>query len=137
METPRWYWRGKELEADIQEETRRSLSLSASGPFVFLFLIPIGEFTEMERRIPDQLEHMFGQSVLGHTLVLLTCGDYLMGRSLDDNLRKEEGLQEVVRRCCGHCHVINNRKPDDRQQVVTLLEKVRCWGRGYRCLTES
>ncbi|XP_067314907.1 GTPase IMAP family member 8 [Pseudorasbora parva] len=124
VETPRWYWRGKELEADIQKETRQSLSLSASGPFVFLFLIPIGEFTEMERCIPDQLEQMFGQSVLGHTLVLLTCGEYLMDRSLDEYLRKEEGLREVVRRCCGHCHVIRNRRPDDRQQVVTLLEKV-------------
>ncbi|KAK7154720.1 hypothetical protein R3I93_009613 [Phoxinus phoxinus] len=124
VETPRWYWRGKELEADIQQETRRSLSLSASGPFIFLFLIPIGEFTEMEQRIPDQLEHMFGQAVLGHTLVLLTCGEYLMDRSLDEYLSKEEGLREVVRRCRGHCHVIRNRRSDDRTQVVSLLEKV-------------
>ncbi|CAM4619676.1 unnamed protein product [Leuciscus chuanchicus] len=124
VETPRWYWRGKELEADIQKETRRSLSLSASGPFIFLFLIPIGEFTEMEQCIPDQLEHIFGQSILGHTLVLLTCGEYLMDRSLDEYLSKEEGLQEVVRRCRGHCHVIRNRRSDDRQQVVSLLEKV-------------
>ncbi|XP_077101699.1 GTPase IMAP family member 8 [Siphateles boraxobius] len=124
VETPRWYWRGKELEADIQEETRRSLSLSGSGHFIFLFLIPIGEFTEMEQCIPDQLEHMFGQAVLGHTLVLLTCGEYLMDRSLDEYLRKEAGLQEVLRRCRGHCHVIRNRRSDDRQQVISLLEKV-------------
>ncbi|XP_050967660.1 GTPase IMAP family member 8 [Labeo rohita] len=124
VETPRWYWRGKEVEVDIQEETRRFLSSSVSGPFVFLILVPIGEFTEMEGRIPDQLERMFGPSVLGHTLVLLTCGEYLMGRSLDEYLRKEVGLQEVVRRCHGRCHVISNRKPEDKQQVVALLEKV-------------
>ncbi|XP_016326860.1 uncharacterized protein LOC107676722 [Sinocyclocheilus anshuiensis] len=124
VETPRWYWRGKEVEADIQEETRRFLSSSVPGPCVFLILIPIGEFTEMERRIPDQLERMFGPSVLGHTLVLLTCGEYLMGRGLEEYLRKEAGLQEVVRRCHGRCHVISNRRPDDRQQVLTLLQKV-------------
>ncbi|XP_052454998.1 uncharacterized protein LOC128015314 [Carassius gibelio] len=124
VETPRWYWRGQEVEADICEETRRFLSSSVSGPCVFLILIPIGEFTEVERRIPDQLERMFGPSVLAHTLVLLTCGEYLMGRSLDQYLGKEEGLQEVVRRCHGRCHVISNRRPDDRQQVLALLEKV-------------
>ncbi|XP_016405138.1 GTPase IMAP family member 8-like [Sinocyclocheilus rhinocerous] len=124
VETPRWYWRGKEVEADIQEETRRFLSSSVPGPCVFLILIPIGEFTEMERRIPDQLEHMFGPSVLGHTLVLLTCGEYLMGRGLEEYLGKEAGLQEVVRRCHGRCHVISNRRPDDRQQVLALLDKV-------------
>ncbi|KAK2888715.1 hypothetical protein Q8A67_014090 [Cirrhinus molitorella] len=124
VETPRWYWRGKEVELDIQEETRRFLSSSVPGPFVLLILIPVGEFTEMEGRIPDQLERMFGPSVLRHTLVLLTCGEYLMGRSLDEYLRKELGLQEVVRRCRGRCHVISNRKPEDKQQVVALLEKV-------------
>ncbi|XP_073708378.1 GTPase IMAP family member 8 [Garra rufa] len=124
VETPRWYWRGKEVEDDIQKETRRFLSSSVPGPFVFLILIPIGEFTEMEGLIPDQLERMFGPAVLGHTLVLLTCGEYLMGRSLDECLQKDVGLQEVVRRCHGRCHVISNRKPEEKQQVVTLLEKV-------------
>ncbi|KAI7807528.1 uncharacterized protein LOC130557387 [Triplophysa rosa] len=124
VETPRWYWRGGQVEADIQAETRRAIDLSAPGPLVFLILIPVGEFTEMEQKIPDQLEQMFGRSVLHHTLVLLTCGDYLMSRSLHEYLRQEEGLQEVLRRCHGRCHVINNRRPHDRQQVITLLEEV-------------
>uniref|UniRef100_A0A8C1D546 AIG1-type G domain-containing protein n=1 Tax=Cyprinus carpio carpio TaxID=630221 RepID=A0A8C1D546_CYPCA len=124
VETPRWYWRGQEVEAHIQEETLRFLGSSAPGPFVLLILIPIGEFTEVERRIPDQLERMFGPSVLAHALVLLTCGEFLMGRGLDQYLGKEAGLQELVRRCHGRCHVIMNRRPDDRQQVLALLEKV-------------
>ncbi|XP_051562852.1 uncharacterized protein LOC127446183 [Myxocyprinus asiaticus] len=124
VETPRWYWRGRQLEADVQVETQRALSLTMPGPPVFLILIPVGEFTEMEQRIPDELERMFGPSVLDRTLVLLTCGDYLMDRTLQEYLRKEAGLREVVHRCRGHCHVINNRRPDDRQQVNTLLEKV-------------
>lgn len=124
VETPRWYWRGGQVEGDIQAETRRAVALSAPGPLVFLILVPVGEFTEMEQKIPDQLEQMFGRSVLHHTLVLLTCGDYLMSRSLHEYLRQEDGLQEVVRRCHGRCHVINNRRPHDRQQVITLLQEV-------------
>lgn len=137
VETPRWYWRGEQVEADIQAETRRAIDLSSQGPLVFLILIPVGEFTEVEQKIPDQLEQMFGRSVLHHTLVLLTCGDYLMSRSLDEYLRQEEGLQEVLRRCHSRCHVINNRKPHDRQQVIMLLEEVRLRGRGYRLIHVS
>lgn len=124
LEAPRWYWRGQELEADIQQETVRCLCSAGPGPFVFLILIPVGEFTEMERRIPEQLQHMFGPSVLEHTLVLLTCGEYLMGRGLEAYLQREEGLRELVRRCGGRCALICNRRPEDPLQVHTLMEKV-------------
>ncbi|XP_073809555.1 uncharacterized protein isoform X2 [Danio rerio] len=124
LETPRWYWRGQELEADIQQETVRCLRSAGPGPFIFLILIPVGEFTEMERRIPEQLQHMFGPSVLEHTLVLLTCGEFLMGRGLEAYLQQEKGLQELVRRCGGRCALICNRRPEDPLQVHTLMEKV-------------
>lgn len=29
--------------------------------------------------MPAELKEVFGEEVLGHTMVLLTCGDYLMG----------------------------------------------------------
>lgn len=37
----------------------------------------------MEGRVPAELEEMFGRESLNHTLVLLTCGDYLMGRTVE------------------------------------------------------
>lgn len=33
--------------------------------------------------MPAELEEAFGDEVLDHTLVLLTCGDYLMGRTVE------------------------------------------------------
>lgn len=33
----------------------------------------------MDSRVPAELQEVFGEEVLGHTIVLLTCGDYLMG----------------------------------------------------------
>lgn len=33
----------------------------------------------MEAKVPAELMEVFGEEVLGHTMVLLTCGDYLMG----------------------------------------------------------
>lgn len=33
----------------------------------------------MDSQVPAELKEVFGEEVLGHTMVLLTCGDYLMG----------------------------------------------------------
>lgn len=38
---------------------------------------------QIEGRVPAELEKLFGPEVLDHTLVLLTCGDYLMGKSAE------------------------------------------------------
>lgn len=39
--------------------------------------------SQMEGRVPAELELVFGEEVLDHTLVLLTCGDYLMGKTVE------------------------------------------------------
>ncbi|XP_066520171.1 GTPase IMAP family member 8 [Hoplias malabaricus] len=125
VETPRWYWSGERLESSVHRETERALSLTAPGPHAFLILVPVGLFTEMEARVPAQLEQVFGPGVLSHTLVLLTCGDYLLHRDQEQYIRQDDpGLKEMVERCAGRWHVINNRQPHDRQQVISLLEKV-------------
>lgn len=36
----------------------------------------------MEGRVPAELEEVFGKESLDHSLVLLTCGDYLMGKTV-------------------------------------------------------
>ncbi|MCJ8729965.1 hypothetical protein PDJAM_G00112400 [Pangasius djambal] len=125
VETPRWYWKGEHIEVSVQRETERALSLVAPGPHAFLILVPVGQFTEMEGRIPTELERVFGRGALEHALVLLTCGDYLTGRDHDRYVKLDEpGLSAMVNECGGRWHVINNRRPEDRQQVISLLEKV-------------
>uniref|UniRef100_A0A4W5KKM5 GTPase IMAP family member 8 n=1 Tax=Hucho hucho TaxID=62062 RepID=A0A4W5KKM5_9TELE len=125
VEAPRWYWRGGHMEAGVRKETERALELAAPGPHAFLLLVPVGQFTEVERSVPAELEEVFGEGVLKHTLVLFTCGDYLMGRGAGQYLEGEDpGLREVIDRCGSQYHVINNRRPQDREQVRELLEKV-------------
>ncbi|KAJ8001716.1 hypothetical protein DPEC_G00172340 [Dallia pectoralis] len=125
VEAPRWYWSGGHMEDDVRKETERALDLCAPGPHVFLLLVPVGQFTEVEQRVPAELEEVFGKGVLDHTLVLLTCGDYLMGKEVGHYLEREDpGLREVIDRCGGQYHVINNRRSQERDQVRELLEKV-------------
>lgn len=106
VEAPRWYWNGCKMEDGVRKETQRAMALVAPGPHAVLLLVPVSQFTEvihlslsshdvtavqqmkhvvsswqMEARVPAELEEMFGKEVLDHTVVLLTCGDYLMGRT--------------------------------------------------------
>ncbi|KAL7405363.1 hypothetical protein ABVT39_027789 [Epinephelus coioides] len=125
VEAPRWYWTGGKMEESVREETERAMTLVAPGPHAILLLVPVGQFTEMECRVPTELEEAFGEEALDHTLVLLTCGDYLMGRTLEEYLQKEHpGLRQMIESCGGRCHVFNNRQRQDREQVRELLDKV-------------
>ncbi|XP_071002128.1 trichohyalin-like isoform X2 [Oncorhynchus clarkii lewisi] len=48
-----------------------------------------------------------------------------MGQGAGQYLEGEDpGLREVIDRCGGQYHVLNNRRPQDREQVRELLEKV-------------
>nr|XP_057921495.1 uncharacterized protein LOC131124023 [Doryrhamphus excisus]XP_057921496.1 uncharacterized protein LOC131124023 [Doryrhamphus excisus]XP_057921497.1 uncharacterized protein LOC131124023 [Doryrhamphus excisus] len=125
VEAPRWYWNGLEMEESVKKETERAMTLLAPGPHAFLLLVPVSQFTEMDGRVPAQLQQVFGQDVLEHTMVLLTCGDYLMGRTAEEYIQKEHpGLRRVIELCGGRYHVINNRHRRDREQVQQLLDKV-------------
>ncbi|XP_054636311.1 uncharacterized protein LOC129183274 [Dunckerocampus dactyliophorus] len=125
VEAPRWYWNGLEMEESVKKETERAVTLLAPGPHAFLLLVPVSQFTEMDGRVPAQLQQVFGQDVLEHTMVLLTCGDYLMGRTAEEYIQKEHpGLRRTIGLCGGRYHVINNRHRRDREQVQKLLDKV-------------
>lgn len=38
---------------------------------------------KVEGRVPAELVEVFGEEILDHTIVLLTCGDYLMGKTAE------------------------------------------------------
>ncbi|XP_014908886.1 uncharacterized protein LOC106960319 [Poecilia latipinna] len=125
VEGPRWYWVGSNMDDDAKKETVRAMSLVAPGPHAVLLLVPVSQFTEMEGRVPAELEKLFGTEVMDHTLVLLTCGDYLMGKSAEEYLQGEHpGLRQVIERCGGRHHIFNNRQRQDKRQVQELLEKI-------------
>lgn len=125
VEAPRWFWVGGKMEESVKEETERAMTLVEPGLHAVLLLIPVNQFTEMEGRIPAALKEMFGDKVLDHTLVLLTCADYLMRMSVQDYVQKEQaGLRQLIEDCGGRYHAINNRQWQNREQVRQLLDKV-------------
>ncbi|XP_068448153.1 uncharacterized protein [Clinocottus analis] len=113
------------MEDGVRKETQRATTLVAPGLHAILLLVPVNQFTEVEGLVPAELEAAFGEDVLDHTIVLLTCGDYLMGKTAEEYLQKEHpGLRQMIQRCGGRYHVFNNRQRQNREQVRQLLEKV-------------
>ncbi|XP_045903509.1 uncharacterized protein LOC123969839 isoform X1 [Micropterus dolomieu] len=125
VEAPRWYWSGGKMEETVSKETEKAMALVAPGPHAILLLVPVSQFTEMESHVPAELEKVFGEKALDHTVVLLTCGDYLMGKTVEEYLQREHpGLRKIIELCGGRYHIINNRQRQNREQVRELLEKV-------------
>ncbi|XP_056891506.1 uncharacterized protein LOC130527258 isoform X1 [Takifugu flavidus] len=125
VEAPRWYWSGGKMEESVRKETQRAVTLVAPGLHAILLLVPVNQFTEMDSQVPAELQELFGEEVLAHTIVLLTCGDYLMRLKAEEYLQKQPpGLRGLIAQCGGRYHVFNNRQQQNREQVQQLLEKV-------------
>lgn len=106
------------------------MTLSAPGPHAFLLVTPLGRYTESENQAAREMLRVFGETALRcHTVVLFTRGDDLeeSGIGIEEFLGQDEApemLKALVQTCGGRYHVLNNKEPENRTQVKTLIQKV-------------
>ncbi|KAM4716751.1 uncharacterized protein FYW61_017032 [Anableps anableps] len=108
-------------------EIAKCVSLSAPGPHAFLLVVPVGRYTDNENQAVCQLTGIFGaDAVSNHTIVLFTRGDDLDGIGIEKYLRETApaGLKALIEKCGGRYHVLNNRDPNNSEQVRELVRKV-------------
>uniref|UniRef100_A0A087YSR4 AIG1-type G domain-containing protein n=1 Tax=Poecilia formosa TaxID=48698 RepID=A0A087YSR4_POEFO len=108
-------------------EIAKCVSLSAPGPHAFLLVVPVGRYTDNENQAVCRLGDIFGaDAVSNHTVVLFTRGDDLDGVGIEKYLRETApvGLKALIERCGGRYHVLNNREPNNSEQVRELVRKV-------------
>uniref|UniRef100_A0A096MGW2 GTPase IMAP family member 4-like n=1 Tax=Poecilia formosa TaxID=48698 RepID=A0A096MGW2_POEFO len=90
---------------------------AASGPHIFLVVVPIGRFTEEELQSVQMIQKVFGDAADRYSMVLFTRGDDLEG-TIEDYLSDSPELQDLVSRCNGQYHVFNNKLKDKKPQVT-------------------
>ncbi|XP_041093697.1 GTPase IMAP family member 8-like [Polyodon spathula] len=107
-------------------QIRSCVSLSAPGPHAFLLVIPVGRFTEEERRAVETVQEIFSEeAVRSYTMLLFTHGDKLKGKTIEDYIQRgSKELQQLVEKCGNRYHVLNNQDRSDRTQVTQLLDKI-------------
>ncbi|XP_034766677.2 uncharacterized protein LOC117965733 [Acipenser ruthenus] len=107
-------------------QIRSCVSLSAPGPHVFLLVIPVGRFTEEERRAVETVQEIFSEeAVRRYMMLLFTHSDKLKGKTIEDYIQTgSKELQQLVEKCGNRYHVLNNEDRSDRTQVTQLLDKI-------------
>nr|XP_055073491.1 GTPase IMAP family member 7-like [Misgurnus anguillicaudatus] len=102
------------MDTSIEEETLkkeiiRSVIECAPGPDVFAIVLKVGRYTEHEMEIVDTILECCGEHTFKHSLVLFTHGEQLEGQTIEEFVKRSSKLQELVDKCGGRCHVIDNK----------------------------
>ncbi|XP_034020309.1 GTPase IMAP family member 7-like [Thalassophryne amazonica] len=108
---------GKDVpEQQIKSEMTKCLLECAPGPHVFLIVLKVRKFTEQEKAVFTKICKEFSEDVLEHTIVVFTDGDQLFGgMKIEEFVEQSEGLRDLVRKCGGRCHVVDNKYWKNRQ----------------------
>ena len=93
-------------EDETNEKISACIKLAAPGPHAFLLVIELGRFTLEEQRCVEMIQKVFGQESDNYTMVLFTNGDKLEGKPVEDFLKEDENLKELVSKCKGGYHVV-------------------------------
>ncbi|XP_042563279.1 GTPase IMAP family member 9-like, partial [Clupea harengus] len=120
IDTPGFHFGTEELN----DEMEKCVGMSLPGPHAFLLVIRLDvRFTEEEKNAVKWIQDNFGEGALKYTIVLLTHGDVLEGKPVEDFLCKSPELSSVIEDCGGRYQVFNN-KSEDSTQVRELKETI-------------
>ncbi|XP_067296517.1 GTPase IMAP family member 7-like [Pseudorasbora parva] len=131
IDTPGLFDTGLDEEF-IKSEIIRSVIESSPGPDIFTIVLKVGRYTGQEMETVDKILECCGQDIFNHSVVLFTHGEQLEGQTIEEFVKMSPKLQELVDKCGGHCHVIDNKYWKRRQmgyrsntvQVKNLLETI-------------
>ncbi|KAM9335561.1 uncharacterized protein ABDE67_020554 [Symphorus nematophorus] len=113
IDTPGFFDTDKS-EEELRAEIVKCITECAPGPHAFLIVLKMERFTEHEQAIIDKVSQYFSEEAFKYATILFTHGDQLPeGQTIlefvHQNTQKNKALSDLVRKCGGRCHVIDNR----------------------------
>ncbi|XP_077964834.1 GTPase IMAP family member 8-like isoform X3 [Gasterosteus aculeatus] len=126
IDTPGWRNNPSACTEARDKEIVRGLSLSPQGVHAVLLVVALDQnFGDKERAALEAHVGLLGAGVWGHAVVLLTHGDSLAGRPVEEHIELESGaLRWLVERCEHRYHVVNNAKRAEPGQTAELFQKI-------------
>ncbi|XP_068444073.1 GTPase IMAP family member 7-like [Clinocottus analis] len=104
-------------EKELKSEILRCITDFAPGPHAFLILLKVERYTEHEQSVITKINQYFSEEVFKYATVVFTHGNQLLeGQTIKDFVRDNEHLRNLVSKCGGRCHVIDNKYWKNNQQ---------------------
>ncbi|XP_035478478.2 GTPase IMAP family member 9 isoform X1 [Scophthalmus maximus] len=111
-------------EAELVRMMKECICLSAPGPHVFLVVIRLDRFTEVEQQTVELLQSVFGDKAADYSMVLFTHGELLKCTRIEDFFSQSQPLSHLIAKCNRRYHVFSNTVSNNTQ-VPELLAKIR------------
>lgn len=117
-------------DMEIKSEILKALIDCAPGIDAFVMVLKVGRYTEQENEVVQKILNTFKDE---HTVILFTFGDQLEeDQTIEEFVKASSRLQELVDKCGGRCHVIDNKHwnnchsgdKSNRVQVKNLLDTI-------------
>ncbi|XP_036417294.1 GTPase IMAP family member 9-like [Colossoma macropomum] len=118
---------------EFQQEVEKCIAHCAPGLHAFIIILKVGRYSKQEARILEEIKELFGEGVLKNAILLFTNGDQLDdGQTIEEFVQQSVALQDLVNKCGGRVHVIDNKYwkqeqdgyRSNRVQVEKLLNTV-------------
>ncbi|XP_028260910.1 GTPase IMAP family member 4-like [Parambassis ranga] len=136
-------------EADLRAELVRCITECSPGPHAFLIVLKVAKYTAQEMEVINKICEYFSEDALTYTTVVFTHGDQLPdGTTIKDFVSQNKWLSDLVKKCGGRCHVVDNKywkhnEEDEyrcnRVQVAELLRSMEAIAEAHngRCYTNE
>ncbi|ROJ30579.1 GTPase IMAP family member 7, partial [Anabarilius grahami] len=96
-------------EAVIRSEIIGSIIECAPAVDAFVIVLKVQRYTKQEIEILNKIVEYCGEETFKHAVVLFTHGEELEGQTIEEFVKISPKLQELVNKCGGRCHVIDNK----------------------------
>ncbi|XP_035375900.1 GTPase IMAP family member 4-like [Electrophorus electricus] len=118
---------------ELNSEILRCVTECAPGLHAFVIVLKVGRYTKHEIETVKKITESFGEDAVRYAMVLFTFGDQLIeGQTIEDFVKESRVLQQLVNKCGGRVHVIDNKYWNEQQdeyrsnrvQVEKLLNTI-------------
>eukprot|EP00063_Salmo_salar_P036894 XP_014011729.1 PREDICTED: GTPase IMAP family member 7-like isoform X2 [Salmo salar] len=103
-------------EEDLKPELVKCIVECAPGPHAFLIVLRVDRYGCHEEQVIEEIAKCFSSEAFKYSTVLFTHGDQLEGKTFQDFVKTNDKLSELVEKCGGRCHVIDNKYWNTNQQ---------------------
>uniref|UniRef100_G3N8C8 AIG1-type G domain-containing protein n=1 Tax=Gasterosteus aculeatus TaxID=69293 RepID=G3N8C8_GASAC len=124
VDTPGLFDTGRS-EEELKPEIVKCFTEFSPGPHAFIIMFKVERFTDQEQEVINKINQFFSEEAFKYATVLFTHGDQLEEeQTIEEYFHNNQRLSDLVKKCGGRCHVIDNKYWSNQFQVKQLMKTI-------------